>query len=130
MISILKIKHVHHLLQLLIYTPDSIENVSNLKSFVQRYCESEDDRECIEICLSLLKYSMEIGAKKIYFLYGNGDYSKKNNNIIEGIKEIEGDWENLQTTRKKNNENWLVEYWIEWTDEFRVELKRLGLLKG
>jgi hypothetical protein len=128
--KLLNIKHVHHLLELLIYTPDSIENVSDLKSFVLPYCEPKSDKECMEICLILLEYSMSIGAIKIYYLLGNGEYSKKNENIEECVKVIENEWDYLQTIRKINGEKWLIEYWIEWTDEFREELKKLDILKG
>jgi hypothetical protein len=73
---------------------------------------------------------MSIGAIKIYYLLGNGEYSKKNENIEECVKVIENEWDYLQTIRKINGEKWLIEYWIEWTDEFREELKKLDILKG
>ena len=127
--KLLEIKHVHHILDLLLYKKDSIENVTNLKSFVKFYCEPKTDLKCMEICLNLLQYSMEIGAKKIYFLKGNGEYSLKNNNIKTAISELENDWPYLQSVRKIDGKEWLIEYWLECTDEFREELKRIDILK-
>lgn len=129
MINILDIKHIHHLLELLLYTPDTIENVSDLKYLVNKYCSPTNENQRKEITLKLIEYSLLIGAKKIYFLDGKGEYSLSNNNVNDALQILEEDWLNLQTTRKINNQEWLIEYWLEWTDEFREELKRIDILK-
>jgi hypothetical protein len=127
--KLLKIKHIHHLLELVLYKADSIENLSDLKGFVKFYCNPKDENETIEISLSIIEYTMKIGAKKVYFLEGKGEYSLSNNNINEAIQVLRKDWLNLQTTRKINNQEWLVEYWLEWTDSWRNELQKIEILK-
>lgn len=127
--KLLNIKHVHHLLELLIYTTDSIENISDLKDFVNYYSDPKNEKECMDICLTLLGYSMEIGANKFLGLERNLEYSKKNKNVEAGINEIKDNWKNLQTSKKIGNKDFLVEFWIQWTDEFRDELKRIDILK-
>lgn len=127
--KLLNIKHVHHLLELLIYTTDSIENISDLKDFVNYYSDPKNEKECMHICLTLLEYSMEIGANKFLSLERNLEYSKKNKNVEAGINEIKDNWKNLQTSKKIGNKDFLVEFWIQWTDEFRDELKRIDILK-
>ena len=77
----------------------------------------------------MVSYSMKIGANRIYYVYGNGEYSRKNQNISEGISEINKNWKELQGSLRIGNKEILIEYWIEWTDEFREELKRLDILK-
>jgi len=93
--KLLNIKHVHHLLELLIYTTDSIENISDLKDFVNYYSDPKNEKECMDICLTLLEYSMEIGANKFLSLERNLEYSKKNKNVEAGINEIKDNWKNL-----------------------------------
>jgi hypothetical protein len=127
--KLLNIKHVHHLLELLIYTTDSIENISDLKDFVNYYSDPKNEKECMDICLTLLEYSMEIGANKFLSLERNLEYSKKNKNVEAGINEIKDNWKNLQTSKKIGNKDFLVEFWIQWTDKFRDELKRIDILK-
>lgn len=127
--KLLNIKHVHHLLELLIYTTDSIENISDLKDFVNYYSDPKNEKECMDICLTLLEYSMEIGANKFLSLERNLEYSKKNKNVEAGINEIKDNWKNLQTSKKIGNKDFLVEFWVQWTDEFRDELKRIDILK-
>lgn len=127
--KLLNIKHIHHLLELVLYTTDSIENISDLKGFVKFYCSSKDENEIKKICLNILEYTMSIGTIKIYFLNGKGEYSLANNNINEVLKVLEKDWSKLQTTRKINNKDWLVEYWLEWTNSWRDELYEIKVLK-
>ncbi|GAA4327317.1 hypothetical protein GCM10023115_24790 [Pontixanthobacter gangjinensis] len=128
--NLLEIKHVHHLLELLMYTTDSIEHVTNLQSFVRYYSEPKSDKECLEICLVLLKYVMIIGCIKIHFPDWSGEYSNRKNNIDIGLLEIQNNWANLQEIELINGKKLLIEYWIEWTDEWREELLKLKLLEN
>ena len=123
--SLFKIKHIHHLLELVLYTTDSIENLSDLKEFVKLYCNPNNESETKEICLKIIEYTMQLGAIKIYFLEGEGEYTLNNNNIHKALLVLEEDWLELQTIRKIENKDWLVEYWIEWTDEWKKELEEL-----
>lgn len=128
--NISEIKHIHRILNLLLYSSDSIENITNLKNTISFYANPANDNELKTLTILILKYAMELGAIKFKSIDGLTEFSSSNKNIDQAIELLKTQWPNLQSTKTIEEKNWMVEFWIEWTKDWRNELIKLRILRS